>query len=121
MPHQRVVVVLVVLGVEPVTPPEELLLEPEPVAPMELVPEEPLPPDEPLLLVEVSLLVLPLPLLPAVLLPDGLVLDEPVAPVPPAVPAPWRLHALRERAATTANVAAATWVRDVFMGTPNLD
>jgi hypothetical protein len=54
------------------------------------------------------------PMLPA--LPEGLAL--PVVPeVPPPVPPapPPLLHALSERAATTAITAMAAWVRDVFI------
>jgi hypothetical protein len=97
-------------------PPE---LEPLPLVPgppMELVPPL-LPPELPPLLA-VSLLLLP-PLEPLVLglvlavppaLPgEVLLLDEPVAPGPPApaVPPSRLLHALSERPATTTKVAAA--------------
>jgi hypothetical protein len=46
-----------------------------------------------------------------------LLLDEPVAPGPPAAPvvASRLLQALSERAATTAKVAAAHCVKDIFI------
>jgi hypothetical protein len=85
-----------VLLVEPVTPPAEPLAE---ELPLPLVPGPPME------------LVLPeVPPLPEGL-PEGLVvleeLVEPVSPVEPAVPASRLSHALSERAATTAKVAAA--------------
>ena len=111
-------VVVVVLLVEPVTPPVEPLLdeplpdEPEPDDPMELV----LPPlldGLPLAVLPDEPMLLPLPL------PDGLVLEllvdpEPAAPEEPVAPSRL-LQALSERAATTARVAAAHCVRDVFI------
>jgi hypothetical protein len=104
-----VVVELDVLGVEPVTvglppkaAPPEVPLPVEPVLgpPIELVLPEVLP------LVAVSLLV------PAV---DGLVVLP--GELVPEVPAAWSrlLQALSESAATTASVATATCVRDVFI------
>jgi hypothetical protein len=120
--HQRVVVVL--LLVEPVTPDVPLLDgvelvepdEPVPVAPIELVL-----PVVPLLPVVVSELVLPEVELGLVLLEpvvvDGVVvvlLEELVEPGPAPVVSRL-LHALRERAATTARTAAVAWVRDVFI------
>jgi len=85
----------------------ELLVLP-PLLPLELplLPIELVPPELP------AVPVLP-PLEPEV--PDGLVeLDE---LAPPLVPAPSRLlQALSERAAATAIVATAIWVRDVFIG-----
>jgi hypothetical protein len=116
-------VVVVVLGVE--------LVAPEVLPPTTKPPEEPLagpalvegvspvlgPPIE-LVLPEVLPLAAVSPLVPAVLpVPelDGLVLlpGEPV----PEVPAAWSrlLQALSESAATTASVATATCVRDVFI------
>jgi hypothetical protein len=130
--------VVVVLLVEPVTPevplplvlplvplplmlplPVELGLDPlEPDEPVPVAPIELVLPVVPLLPVVVSLL----PLLPVVVL--GLVLLEPVVDgvvvlldeLVPAAPVLSRLlHALRERAATTARTAAVTWVRDIFI------
>jgi hypothetical protein len=133
--HQRVVVVelgdeLVVPPVvsEPVVPEGELVLpelelpmlplDPElepllPGPPMELVLPLPLG-DEPLLLV--SVLLLPLLPAPAVLgLVGEVLLDELVEPVPPPAPASRLLQALNESAPTTAKVAAAHCVRDIFI------
>lgn len=99
---------MVVLLVDPVTPPVESLEELPPVLgpPMELVlPEVPPLPDG-LVLPAVLLDPEPEPMP----LPEGLVvLEELVEPVPAPVPAvPSRLlQALSERAATTARVAAA--------------
>lgn len=114
------------LLVDPVTPPlePELELEPDvevsglvlPLVPLPLVPG---PPMAPLLVLPVPVEPLPLVLEPAVLLglvdpelPDGVVvlleeLDEPVPAGEPAVPEPSRLQALKERAPTTARIAAA--------------
>jgi hypothetical protein len=90
-------------------------------------PIEPVPPAEPLLLsLLLPVVVLaPEPLVPAVepmlpLVPDGLAPDEElVEPVPPAVPAvpppPCLLHAVSERAATTASTAVAVLVSVVFI------
>lgn len=89
-----------------------LLVEPVPVAPIELVPLE-LGVD-----VEVSLDAVPVdepvvdgdvPALPVV--------DEPGVPVPPLDPVvvPWRLQADSETAATTARAATAAWVRVIFI------
>jgi hypothetical protein len=129
--------VVVVLLVEPVTPPVEplvlglvlgLVLELEPVLPLLGPPIELVLPlvlgGEPVLAVE-SVLLLPLVLgvVPAVLLEpvplvEGVVvleeLVEPGAPAEPVV-ASRLLQALSERAATTARVAAAHCVRDVFI------
>jgi hypothetical protein len=136
-PHQRVEVVE--LGDELVAPPleselldgEVLLPELDPVLPeLEPLPLVPGPPielvlplllgDEPLL--AVSLLLEPL-LLGLVLAVLGLVGDDLLlllddAPGPPAAPvvASRLLQALSERAATTARVAVAHWVRDIFIG-----
>ena len=122
-------VVVPVLLVEPVTPDVPLPLEPvlegdepdEPDEPVPVAPIELVLPVVPLLPVVVSELVLPLVELGLVLLEpvvvDGVVvlLEELVEPVP-AVPVLSRLlHALRERAATTARTAAVAWVRDVFI------
>jgi hypothetical protein len=102
----------------------ELELEPLPVPgpPIELV--LPLLGDELELLLAVSLLVLPLVLgvLGAVLAVLGLVgavvlleeLDEPGVALEPVV-ASRLVQAPRERAAATARVAAAHWVRDIFI------
>jgi hypothetical protein len=128
-------VVVVLLLVEPETPDElpvpieplPLVLplvpplepdEPVPVAPIELVP--PLLPvvvsELPLALpvVELGLVLLePRPALPEL---DGeVVLLELVEPDPAAPVLSRLLHALRERAATTARTAAVAWVRDVFI------
>jgi hypothetical protein len=103
------VVEVVVVLVEPVTPPAE----PELVS-VELVGGE-----VPLLPMELVLPVVPEPVDPVPPV-DGLVeglgvvVDEPVEPVEPVV-ASRLLHALNERAATTARVAAAHWVKDVFI------
>jgi hypothetical protein len=131
---------VVELGDELVAPPleSELLdgevLPPEldPVLPeLEPLPLVPGPPielvlplllgDEPPLLA-VSLLLVPL-LLGLVLAVLGLVGDDLLlllddAPGPPAAPvvASRLLQALSERAATTARVAVAHWVRDIFIG-----
>jgi hypothetical protein len=145
MLHQRVVVVelgdeLVAPPLEPDEPEldGDVLLLPEPPElepPLPLLPIELVPPLVPLLPVVVSLLPLPLlplvlGLLPAVLLDpmppeplplvDGVVLlDELVEPVPPLAPAPppasRLLQALSESAPTTAKVAAAHCVRDIFI------
>jgi hypothetical protein len=137
-PHQRVDVVE--LGDELVAPPlepelldgEVLLPELDPMLPeLEPLPLVPGPPIElvlPLLLGEeppllaVSLLLEPL-LLGLVLAVLGLVGDDLLlllddAPGPPAAPvvASRLLQALSERAATTARVAVAHWVRDIFIG-----
>jgi hypothetical protein len=107
-PHQRVVVVEVVLGVE--------LVALDVLPPMTKPPDEPLagpvlPGVPPLPLVAASLPdVLPAPE------PDGLVvllLDELVPEVPAA--SLFLLQALSESAPTTASVAIATCVRDVFI------
>lgn len=102
--------------------PLEPLVEPVPVAPMEDVPPVPLVSllavPVPLVLGDVELalpVMLPvLPELPVVV--DGVVLDELVAPVDPAVPLSVpRWQALRDRAATTARTAVAVWVMVVFI------
>jgi hypothetical protein len=127
-------------GVEEVAPDvlpvpvEPEVLEPVPVAPIELVPPVVPLPDVPLPLavVSVELEVEPVvepvvepdePVMPEEPLPvepvpavDGEVVDELVAPEPlvPAVSA-FLPHALRDNAATTAIVATATCVIDVFI------
>jgi hypothetical protein len=106
-----VVVLVVALGVELVTPPAEpelvsVELPDVPVLPIELVlPAVPAVPE----LVEP---VEPVPLV------DGLVELELVEPVPvePVEPVvSFLLQALNESAPTTARVAAAHWVKDIFI------
>jgi hypothetical protein len=119
-------VVVVLLLVEPVVPPSEPVLpvvppvepelepEPVPLAPMELVPPLPLLP----VVVSVLLEVEPVPPEEPVVLDGLVVLLELLDPVPapePAVPASRLLHALSERAATTARAATVACVRDVFI------
>jgi hypothetical protein len=94
---------------EPVGPDGAVL--PEPEDPMELEPDDPLPPGVVLLEPEPAV-----PLLPEGL--DGLVLDEELEPVPapvPAVPPPCRSHAPSQRAAMTVSTAPAVLVRFVFI------
>jgi len=103
------------------------LTEPVPVAPIEDV--EPVLGVVLLVVVSVLLLVLPVVVLGVVALPlrlpepvvlpvvvDGAVeLDELLAPVPVVPALSLRWHAPSDRAATTVRVAAATWVRVVFI------
>ena len=101
------------LAIEP-----EELVEPVPVAPMELV----LPGVDD----EVSLEAVPvlepvvLPMLAEPLVEPGVVLEpvvvEPVPLEPVAVPVPWRLHADRDRAAATEITATVAWVKVIFIG-----
>jgi hypothetical protein len=93
----------------PELPPEEPEpLEPVPVAPMELVPELPLELSEPPLLA--------VPLEPEPELPDGVLAEEVPPPEPPDADWPACLpQAESERAPTTAIMATAVFVRDVFM------
>jgi hypothetical protein len=126
---------VLLLGVEPevlppIVNPGDPVADVDPVVPLPAVPLPPIElvlPAVPLPLVDLSVLALPLvePLvLPAVLpVPDvpGPVLDGLVVvlldELDPGVPAVSRLlQALSESAATTASVATATCVRDVFIG-----
>jgi hypothetical protein len=91
-------------------------LEPVPVAPIELVLLEPGVDEVSLEAVPLDEPVVPLPLRPAVPLPDGLDLAVlPVVPLEPVV-VPLRLQADSERAAVTVRTAAVTWVRVIFIG-----